>query len=121
MNCSRQKGNLLGHDEPIVDLGDPLEGIVERTITDDKAVATCREIPSVRGRDSVHGERHAEVVVLAIPRRSGLRNSQGERSVDLGERPGLILAVVPAQAEERAERISQLLIGAEREAGLRRP
>ena len=61
-------------------------------------------------------QRGACLVVLAAPARTGLHRAQRQRAVDLGERPGLVLAVVPAGARECGQAGAQVVIHAAGEA-----
>src|ERR1700686_1961737 len=102
----------------VEELAQDLGAVAQRPIADDEAVAARRQVAPVQCRDPADHQREAGLVALAAPARARLHDASGDRLIDLGERPGLVLAVVVADAAKGGDPRPQVLVEAGREAGL---
>src|SRR5947207_7673164 len=109
----RREGDEIADVKPIVKVADDFRRVSERTVADDETVPAAGQITPVQLRKTAHDDGSADDVIGPIPRAAVLRHADGDRPVDLGERPRLVVAIVPAEPHERTERMRELLLDGE--------
>src|SRR6266404_3318076 len=84
-----------------------------RSIADDEAVSAAFQVGPVWPGQPRHAQPGARLVPLPAPAGAGLHRAYGRGAVALGEGPVLVLAVVEAAADERAEAAPEDVIRAD--------
>src|SRR5436305_787273 len=102
----------------VVGFDDVFAGVVQGAVANDEANAAGGEVCGMRGGQAVTYIGHADHVVGPAPGVTLERQADGPGVVDLGEGPGLAMAVVPAESSPDAEVLGQLLLPADAEAVL---
>src|SRR5260370_34694190 len=109
----RREGDEIAAVKPIEKVADDFWRVSESSVADDETVPAAGQITPVKPRKTAHDDGGADDVVGPVPRAAVLRHADGDRAVDLGERPRLVVAVGPAGPHERPGRTRDLLLGGE--------
>src|SRR4029077_19439743 len=103
------------------DLAEHLRAVAQRPVPNQESVKALLQVTPVRSRKAGDDQRRPRFVTAPAPERSGLHHAHRRRTLDLGEGPALVLAIVEADAREGPEASAELLVGAGGESRLGAP
>src|SRR5580692_846871 len=107
---ARSHVNAAPHVNRVIRLYDVLAAIVQFAIAEEKAEATIGEVGLVIFADRIGDESNARPVLLAMPPGASRAKSQVEGLIDFRVGEGFSLAVIPAEAAEGGQVMSEILL-----------
>src|SRR5262249_51783170 len=85
---------------------------IQGSVSDDEAVAAGSEVLAVDAGQPAHHHCSAEGIILSAPPGSRLHQAKRQGTIDLGEGPRLVGAIVPADLVKSPQATAKVLIGA---------